>query len=119
MLAGRLQKVLPEIIAKKPGAFVKGRQILDGVLIANECIYSRDRKREQGLICKLDLEKAFDRVDWEFLQYLLYRMGFGVKWRKWIKECLSSAHFSILINGTPNQLKEACGRVIHCLRSSL
>lgn len=74
---------------------------MDGVLIANECIYSRDREREHGLICKLDLEKAFDRVDWEFLQYLLFRMGFGAKWRNLIKECLSSAYFSILINGSP------------------
>ena len=52
-------------------------------------------------ICKLDLEKAFDRVDWYFLQYLLQRIGFAGKWRNWIKECITSASFSVMINGTP------------------
>ena len=83
------------------GAFVHGLQILDGVLIANECIHSRLKERTPGIICKLDLEKACDRVDWEFLQYLMRRMGFGAKWWGWIAECLSSATFLILINGSP------------------
>eukprot|EP00268_Persea_americana_P022299 TRINITY_DN22188_c0_g1_i1.p1 TRINITY_DN22188_c0_g1~~TRINITY_DN22188_c0_g1_i1.p1 ORF type:complete len:288 (+),score=35.68 TRINITY_DN22188_c0_g1_i1:796-1659(+) len=101
VLAGRLQKVLPEIISQEQGTFVKGRQILDGVLKANECIHSRDKERRPGLTRKLDLEKAYDRVDREFLQYLLYRMGFGATWQNWIKECLSSVHFSIINNGSP------------------
>ena len=96
-----MKKVLPKIISMAQGAFVYGRQILDGVLIANECIHSRKKEKRPGLICKLDLEKAYDRVDWDFLQYLMRRMGFGVKWRAWILECLSSATFSILINGSP------------------
>ena len=41
------------------------------------------------------------RVDWDFLDYLLFRMGFGAKWRKWTKECVSSACFSIIINWSP------------------
>ena len=47
-----------------------------------------------------DLEKAYDRVDWDFLDYLMGRMGFGIRWR-WIMECVSQAHFSILVNGAP------------------
>eukprot|EP00268_Persea_americana_P008169 TRINITY_DN13144_c0_g1_i12.p1 TRINITY_DN13144_c0_g1~~TRINITY_DN13144_c0_g1_i12.p1 ORF type:complete len:489 (+),score=85.97 TRINITY_DN13144_c0_g1_i12:613-2079(+) len=101
VLASRMKKVLPKIISMVQGAFVYGRQILDGVLIANECIHSRKKEKRPGLICKLDLEKAYDRVDWDFLQYLMRRMGFGVKWRAWILECLSSATFSIIINGSP------------------
>ena len=56
-----------------------GRQILDGVLIANECIRFWKKEKRPGLICKLDMEKAYDRVEWGFLQYLMRRMGFGVK----------------------------------------
>lgn len=101
MLATRLQKVLPQLISAAQGAVVHRRQILDGVIIANECIHSRYRQRKPGIICKLDLEKAYDRVYWEFLQYLMTRTRFGVKWQGWISECLRSAIFSILINGCP------------------
>lgn len=55
--------MLPGIISKEQGAFVKGRQILDGVLMANECFHSRNKNRIPGLSCILGLEKAFDRVD--------------------------------------------------------
>jgi hypothetical protein len=53
-------------------------------------------------ICKLDLEKAYDNVNWEFLLYLLGRLSFGTKRRKWMSACISTAHFSILINGSPH-----------------
>lgn len=101
VLARRLQKILPCIILKEQRVFVKGRHILNGVLLANECVHSRDRERKPGVICKLDLEKAYDRVDWGLLQYLLCRMGFGVKWINWIKEYVSLACFFIMINCSP------------------
>lgn len=67
----RIQRVLSSIISHEQGAFEKGRQILDGVLLGNECLHSINRERLPGLICKLDLEKACDTVDSEFLDYLL------------------------------------------------
>ena len=79
VLASRLQKSLPKLISVAQGAFVRGRQILVGVLISNECIHSKKKEKRPGLICKLDMEKAYDRVEWGFLQYLMRRMGFGVK----------------------------------------
>lgn len=81
VLAGRLQEVLQCIISALQGAFVKIRQILDGVVIANECVHSRYRDKLPGLLCKLDFFKAYDRVDWQFLLYLLRRMRFGNRWR--------------------------------------
>ena len=54
-----------------------------------------------GVLCKLDVEKAYDHVNWDFLIYMLDRYGFLEKWRRWVFFCISTVKFSILINGTP------------------
>ncbi|XP_059654736.1 uncharacterized protein LOC132301504 [Cornus florida] len=67
-------------------------------LVGCECVDSRLGNGVPGVLCKLDIEKAYDHVNWNFLLYLLQRMGFGSKWRKWIETCLSFVKFSILVN---------------------
>lgn len=61
--------------------FIEGHQILDSLLIAIECIEDHQRSGRCGVLYKLDIEKAYDHVNWNFLDYILSRMGFGVKWR--------------------------------------
>lgn len=89
------------------GAFVKNRQILDAVLVANEVVDEIRVKKKKGLVFKIDFKKAYDHVDWNFLDFVLDKKGFGLKWRKWINGCLRSANFSILINGRPRGKFEA------------
>ena len=101
VLANRLKKVVGKVVSTTQNAFVEGRQILDAALIANEVIDSLLKRKESGVLCKLDLEKAYDRINWDFLLSVMQKMGFGEKWAGWIKWCISTASFSILINGSP------------------
>ena len=64
--------------------FTKGRQILGVALIASECIDTRSRGDVSGVMCKLDIEKAYDHLNWDFLFNTLRQMGFGPTWLKWI-----------------------------------
>ena len=78
---------------------MEGRHILDAVLIANEVVDEKRKSREEGVVFKINFEKAYDHVDWGFLDHVLQRKGFSQKWRSWIRGCLSSSSFAILVNG--------------------
>ena len=64
------------------------------------------RRNDGGLVCKVDIKKAYDLLSWEFVLEVMRRMGFGQRWMTWINWCMSTASFSILINGTPRLLSE-------------
>ena len=91
ILANRLKSVMGEVISDSQQAFIQRRQILNAVLIANETLDSRLKDNKPGLLLKMDIEKAFNHVNWDFLMEVMSKMGFGHRWINWMKWCCSTA----------------------------
>ena len=81
----RLKKVMSWLVNKAQNVFVESRQILDASFIANEVIDSMIKEKKRGIMCKLNIEKAYDKINWKFLISVLKGMGFESKWIAWIK----------------------------------
>ncbi|KAA0040038.1 LINE-1 retrotransposable element ORF2 protein [Cucumis melo var. makuwa] len=76
VIAERLKETLPSTVAENQMAFVKGRQIIDAILVANEAIDYWRVKKIQGFVIKLDIEKAFDKLNWRFIDFMLMKKGY-------------------------------------------
>lgn len=87
--------MLPWLINKDQNAFVGGKQILYASLIANKGTNSMLQKKEKGVLCKLDIEKAYNHLNWNCPFGVMQNMGFGWKWVRW---CISTFSFLVLIN---------------------
>lgn len=102
ILCNRLKGLLPDIISDTQGAFVSGRLISDNIIIAHEMIHglhTNDSVAEGWMAVKTDMSKAYDRVEWNFLEVLMEKMGFDRVWIRWIMACVRTVSFSILMNG--------------------
>ena len=97
VLANKLKMMLGDIVYESQNSFVKEIQILDSVLIANECFDGRQKSGVPMVLCKLDVQKTYDHVNWDFLIYKLDCCGFLEKWRRWVSFCISTVKFSIVI----------------------
>lgn len=101
IVANRLQNALHECIDDSQSAFVPGTLITDNVLLAYEVLHSFKNRRHgrKGLTAlKLDMSKAYDRVEWPFIKGIMLKMGFDGRFIDLILRCVSSAQYSILIN---------------------
>lgn len=68
VIANRLSMVASKVIGASQTAFIPGRYILEGVVILHETLYELKRKKMKGIILKIDFEKAYDKVNWSFMQ---------------------------------------------------
>nr|GEY14259.1 RNA-directed DNA polymerase, eukaryota [Tanacetum cinerariifolium] len=103
VLANRLVAVLDDIVDEVQSTFVTDRQILDGPFILNEIVHWCKNQKKQYMIFKVEFEKAYDSVRWDFMDDISRRFGFGEKWCKWIQSYLYSFRGSVLVNGSPTK----------------
>ncbi|XP_071938995.1 uncharacterized protein [Coffea arabica] len=107
ILVNRLKPYLSRCISKSQSAFVPGRQILDNVILSHELMHFLKNKRHGRMgymAVKLDMSKAYDRVEWRFLKVIMVKMGFCSTWINWIISCISSVTYSFNINGEHKEL---------------
>ncbi|XP_060969677.1 uncharacterized protein LOC133036919 [Cannabis sativa] len=102
VIATRLRSMLHKSVSPNQAAFIKGRHIAENTMIAREIIHSMKRRRgKKGfMLIKLDLEKAYDKMDWEFIIKVLYQFGFTSPFTDWIKACISVEEIKLLLNGS-------------------
>ncbi|GKC76255.1 RNA-directed DNA polymerase, eukaryota, reverse transcriptase zinc-binding domain protein [Tanacetum coccineum] len=99
ILANCLVLVLGDLVNEVQSAFIADRQILDGPFILNEIVQWCQSKKKQSLVFKVDFEKVFDSVRWDYLDDILRIFGFGEKWCSWIQSCLRSSRGLVIVNG--------------------
>ena len=107
VLANRFRVVLLSIIFENQSAFQAGRVISDNILMAFETLHymKHQQNGKSGFMAlKSDMSKAYDRVEWAYLEAIMGKMGFDRKWVNLIMECISTVSYSILINGEPSQI---------------
>ena len=102
VLANRLKHVLSQCISDNQSAFVPGRSILDNAMVAIEVLHfmqTKTRGEDRYVALKLDISKAYDRMDWEYLRAVMPKMGFHDRWIHWMSMCVESVDYSVLVNG--------------------
>eukprot|EP00253_Pinus_taeda_P002669 PITA_02669 len=107
LLANRIKPLLQNLISPAQGGFVKGRQILDNVIQIQEALHSSYARKEQGMIIKLDMSNAFDRVNRSFLFRVLEAFGFCQDFINIIKACIDNVWIAPLVNGRPTEFFSA------------
>jgi hypothetical protein len=104
-LANRIKQILPNLISPNQSAFIQGRLITDNTIIAYDIFnYLAHTNRKIGYVgIKTDMAKAYDRMEWVFIEATLTSMGFPKAMIQTIMKCISTVSFSILINGQPSK----------------
>ncbi|XP_019178363.1 PREDICTED: uncharacterized protein LOC109173576 [Ipomoea nil] len=103
MVANRLKVVLEKTISDSQSAFIPGRLITDNVLIASEVIHYLNRKREGKTgwcALKLDMAKAYDKMEWDYLRAIMEKLGFHTRWIELIMLCVSTVRYKVNMNGS-------------------
>jgi hypothetical protein len=103
VLTNRIGKVADRLVAGNQTTFIKGRYILQSVVTTHEILHSVNQSKQEGLVLKLDYEKEYDKVNWDFLLDVLQKRGFGEKWIMWMKHILFRRSVGVTINNVEGE----------------
>lgn len=98
-LTNRLVPITQRVIGGNQTGFIKGRNILEGVVVLHEVIHHLHSTKQKGVILKIDFEKAYDRVSWPFLEQAMVGRGFPPQWVTWVMSTVKGGQVCINVNG--------------------
>lgn len=98
VMTNRIALVAQKVIKPSQTVFMAGRNIMEAIVILHETVHERHRKTLDGVILKLDFEKAYDKVKWSFLQQALRMKGFSPIWCKWIDQIVRGGIVGVKLN---------------------
>lgn len=100
VLTIKIEPFAPQLIHANQTAFMKGRNIASGIMCLHEIMHETKRRKETGILFKIDFEKAYDKVSWKLLFDCLHMRGFNDKWCDWIKQDVTGGTVCIKINNS-------------------
>lgn len=104
-IANRVKYILNDVISKSQSAFIPGRAITDNAMAPFEIFHSMKQNKtgKKGILAmKFDMSKAYDRVEWSFLEAVMLKMGFNDNWVALIMQCVCTVSYFVMINGIPS-----------------
>eukprot|EP00253_Pinus_taeda_P016357 PITA_16357 len=106
VIAIRIVPILSRNISMEQFGFLNGRQIHEAIGVEQEVLHSVRQKKKKGVFLKIDLSKAYDRINWIYLWLLLTHLGFNYSFISWIMGCISNVSYAVLINGAASPFSE-------------
>lgn len=97
------KKMIGSLVSPCQSTFIQGKYMLDRVLVMNKLVDLAKRKKNDYLVFKVDFEKAYSCVVWDYLRDFMGRMGFTHRWISWMEACVYSSSLSIMVYGSPTK----------------
>jgi hypothetical protein len=98
VVTNRITEITKKVISPTQTTFLPERNIMEGLIILHKTIHEMHRRKQSGVLLKLDFEKAYDKINWTFVQQTRRMKGFSSTWRKWVASFMEGEHVGIKVN---------------------